>query len=49
MVNYSIRQRFMVGNCFRTDKDARDRLKELCDFVTTYYENILKDTFYKKG
>lgn len=49
MVNYSIRQRFMVGNCFRTDEDARDGLKELCGFATTYYENILKDTFYKKG
>ena len=46
---FADKQRLMVGNCFRTDEDARNGLQELCDFVTTYYENILEDTFYKKG
>lgn len=45
---FADKQRLMTGNCFRTAEDARDGLEKLCNFATTYYKNILQDTFYKK-
>ena len=46
--SFSDRQRLIAGNCFRTEADAQDGLKGLCEYMGTYEDTLIQGKFYKK-